>query len=288
MVLQWSSQTCADVPRSRKLTGCVVRSGLEMWICSIQRTVPKSTIMNTPMRPVSAEVVRSLAPAGTLRAALSLANPVLVQLDPATGVPSGISVDLAQALAHRLGVPLQTVAIDHPAKCFEAVKTAACDIGFLAIEASRTADIDFTAPYILIEGVYAVPEQGPLKANSDVDRAGVRVAVKKGTAYELFLARSLRAAILHPAADPFDLFERDGLEAIAGVRQAVSGFAAMRPGVHVLPGRFMEIPHAMCLPKGRDTGAAYLRAFVEEMKASQFVAAAIRRAGQDATVAGPA
>jgi len=240
------------------------------------------------MRSVSSEVVRSLAPTGTLRAAISIANPVLVQFNAEADRMSGITPDLAQALAHRLGVPLNLVAIDHPAKCLEAVKTGACDIGFLAVEASRTADIDFTAPYILIEGVYAVSAQGPLQVNSDVDCAGVRVAVKMGTAYELFLTRSLKAATLYPTEDPFDVFEREGLEAIAGLRQAVARFAATRPGVRLLPRGFMEIPHAMCLPKGRTTGAAYLHAFVEEMKASQFVAEAIRRAGQEATVAPPA
>ena len=185
-------------------------------------------------------------------------------------------------------MPLDKVALDHPAKCFEAVKTAACDIGFLAIEASRAADIDFTAPYILIEGAYAVRANGPLQTNTDVDRAGIRVAVKKGTAYELFLARSLKAAALHPSVDAFAVFERERLEAVAGLRQAVARFAAVRPDMRLLSGRFMEIPHAMCLPKGRDAGAAYLRMFVEEMKTSGFVAEAIQRAGQEATVAEPA
>jgi polar amino acid transport system substrate-binding protein len=233
----------------------------------------------------SADAVKSLAPGGRLRAAINIANPVLVQRNPVTGAPFGITIELAVELAKRLGVPLEQVVIDGAGKSFEAVKSASCDIGFLAVEPARAAEIDFTAPYVIIEGVYAVRADGPIKSNDEVDRAGVRVAVNKGAAYDLFLTRSLKHATLVRAEESFDLFKQDGLEAVAGVKQAVVRFVDATPAARLLPGRFMEIQQAMCLPKGRETGAAYLRAFVEEMKASGFVAKAIARAGQEATVA---
>ena len=234
----------------------------------------------------SADIVKSLAPTGTLRAVINVANPVLVQTGP-DGATSGITVDLANELARRLGVPLQQVVIDSAGKSFEAVKAAVGDVGFLAVEPARAAEIDFTAPYVVIEGVYAVHAEGPLKSNDDIDRAGVRVAVNQGAAYDLFLTRSLKQATLIRDEESFDRFLADKLEAVAGVKQGVVRFAAAHPEVRVLPGRFMEIRQAMCLPKGRAAGAAYLRAFVEEMKASGFVAGAIKRAGQEATVAPP-
>jgi polar amino acid transport system substrate-binding protein len=165
------------------------------------------------------------------------------------------------------------------------VKTASCDSGFLAVEPARASEIDFTAPYVIIEGVYAVRADSGLKDNADVDRANVRIAVNKGAAYDLFLTRSLKHATLVRDEESFDRFLREGLEAVAGVKQAVVRFVEASPVARLLPGRFMEIQQAMCLPKGRDAGAAYLRAFVEEMKASGFVAQAIARAGQEATVA---
>ena len=168
------------------------------------------------------------------------------------------------------------------------MKSAACDIGFLAIELARAADIDFTGAYVIIEGVYAVRADSAVKSNDEIDRAGVRVAVNKGAAYDLFLTRSLKAATLVRAEDSFDVFLRDGLEAVAGVKQGVVRFVQESPVARLLPGRFMEIQQAMCLPKGREAGARYLRTFVEEMKASGFVAAVIERAGQEATVAPPA
>jgi polar amino acid transport system substrate-binding protein len=250
----------------------------------IVTTTPSATPSATP----SPDVVASLAPTGMLRAAINSANPVLVQRNTVTGAPGGITIDLAQELSKRLGVPLQQVVIDGAGKSFDAVKTAACDIGFLAVEPARAAEVDFTAPYVIIEGVYAVRADSGINDNADVDRPGVRVAVNKAAAYDLFLTRSLKHATLVRAEDSFDLFLREGLEAVAGVKQGVVRFVEASPVARLLPGRFMEIQQAMCLPKGREAGATYLRAFVEEMKASGFVEKAIARAGQEATVAPPA
>jgi len=237
---------------------------------------------------VSSDLVKELAPAGKLRAAINVGNPVLVQTD-AAGTPSGVTIDLARELAGRLDVAFETVVIDGAGKSFEAVKAGQCDIGFLAIEPARSAEIDFTAPYVLIEGVYAVRPDAGLASNAEVDRAGVRIAVNKGAAYDLFLTRSLKQATLVRAEESFDLFLRDKLEAVAGVKQAVVRFVADHPGVRLLDGRFMEIAQAMCLPKGRPNAAHYLARYVEEMKASGFVAASLKRANQeDATVAPPA
>jgi polar amino acid transport system substrate-binding protein len=213
---------------------------------------------------------------------------VLVQADPAGGPPSGVTMDLARELSRRIGVTLEPVVIDGAGKSFEAIKAQACDIGFLAIEPARAAEIAFTAPYVIIEGVYAVRAESPITANAEVDRAGVSISVNKGAAYDLYLTRSLKQATLVRGEDSFEAFLRDQIEVVAGVKQAVLRFAAENKGVRLLDGRFMEIQQAMCLPKGRDAAARYLHAFVEEMKASGFVANALKRSNQpDATVAPP-
>ncbi len=236
-----------------------------------------------------ADLVKEFAPTGKLRAAINSANPVLVQIDPATDAPGGVTMELARELARRLGVPLAPVVIDGAGKSFEAVKAASCDVGFLAIEPARAAEIDFTTAYVIIEGVYAVRADTALQKNEEVDRAGVRIAVNKGAAYDLFLTRSLKAATLVRTEEATEVFARDNLEVLAGVKQGVVRFAQDNPAVRVLPGRFMEIQQAMCLPKGRPAAAKYLGAFVEEMKASGMVADALKRSNQpDAAVAPPA
>lgn len=237
-------------------------------------------------------VATDLAPSGRLRAAINFGNPVLAQKDPATGEPRGVSAALARELARRLGVPAEFVAFDTAGKVFDALQGGAWDVAFLAIDPVRAAGIDFTAPYVVIEGVYVVPSDSPLRTVEDVDRAGVRVAVGRASAYDLYLTRTLKRAQLvrePSSAAALDLFLKDRLEAAAGVKQPIVAFASTHPGLRVIPGRFMAIEQAMGTPKGRDAGVRYLRRFVEEMKSSGFVADALKTSGQaDAAVARPA
>jgi polar amino acid transport system substrate-binding protein len=240
------------------------------------------------MSAVTPAVVAELAPTGKLRVAINLGNMVLAQTDPATGAPRGVTVDLAQELGQRLGVPVELIAFDAAGKVFEAVKGGGIDILFLAIEPVRAAEIAFTAPYVIIEGVYLVPADSSLRTVAEVDREGVRIGVNKGSAYDLFLTRSLKAASLVRGEDGVALFKREKLEAAAGVKQPIVAYARTDPRVRVLDGRFMEIRQAMGTPQGRPAGAAFLRGFVEEMKASGFVADALLRSNQpDAAVAPP-
>ena len=247
------------------------------------------TVAASAQTAVAPEVVKDFAPTGKLRAAINLSNSVLAQKDAAGGPPKGITVDLARELGKRIGVPVELVTFDAAGKVFEAAKAGAWDIAFIAIEPVRAGEIDFTAPYVIIEGVYMVPVGSPLKAVADVDREGVRIGVNKGSAYDLFLTRTLKQAKLVRAASGIGVFIAEKLEAAAGVKQPMVAYAKTNPDVRIMDGRFMEIRQAMGTPKGRPGAARYLRGFVEEMKASGFVAAALKRSNQpDAAVAPPA
>lgn len=238
------------------------------------------------------DVLRDLAPAGRLRAAINFGNPVLAQKDAATGDPKGASVDLARELGRRLHVPVEFVTFDAAGKVVEAIKAQAWDVAFLAIDPVRAAEIAFTAPYVIIEGTYLVRADSPFRAIEDLDREGVRIAVGKGAAYDLYLTRALKWAQLVRAstsAGAVDLFLADGLEAAAGVKQPLVEFARTNSGVRVIEGRFTVIEQAMGTPKVRKAGVEYLHTFVEEMKATGFIASALERSGQrDAAVAPPA
>ena len=240
-----------------------------------------------------ADALQDLAPGGKLRAAINLGNSVLVQKDAATGQPKGITPDLARELGRRLGVPVELVTYDAAGKVFDAVKTGAWDIAFVAIEPVRAAEIEFSAPYVIIEGTYMVPKDSPLKVIADVDRPGVRIAVGLKSAYDLYLTRTIKnATIVRASAGGgramIDLFVNEKLEVAAGVKQPLVAYAKDHPEVRVMDGHFMEIQQAMGTPKDRTAGAEYLRAFVEEMKVSGFVAEALKRSNQVATVAPPA
>jgi len=231
-------------------------------------------------------IVADLTPAGPLRAALNLNNPVLVQGTPAA--PSGVAVDIANEVATRLGVQVEFRCFDGARESFEATAAGQADICFLAIEPARAAEIKFTAPYVLIEGVYAVPNGSPLATVAEVDRAGVRIGVKDGSAYDLFLTRTLKHATIVRGTEGTEAFLSGNLEAAAGVREPMTEFAAAHPACRLIPGRFMEIPQAVGTAKAkRQETAQFLHELVEELKATGFVAAALRRSGQTAPVAPP-
>ncbi len=224
--------------------------------------------------------VADLAPSGRLRAAINFGNPVLASRDPVTSEPGGISTDLARELARRLSVPIEFVRYEGAGKVVEALKMAAWDVCFLAIDPLRAADIAFTAPYVVIEGVYMVADTSSLRRNADVDRAGAHVGVIVGSAYDLFLTRELQHATIVRAADApavMDLWIGGKLDAVAGVKPQLEADAQRVGGARLLPERFMAINQAMGTPRERIAGARYLTAFVDEMKSSGFVAQAFAR-----------
>lgn len=220
-----------------------------------------------------------LAPTGVLRASINLGNPVLAHGTP--DEPGGVTVDIAREVAARLGVPVEFVCFDAARKSFEALTTGQADICFLAIEPAREAEVAFTPPYVEIEGVYAVPNDSPVTGPDDVDRPGVRVGVKKGSAYDLFLTRTLLNATVVRGDEGTDVFRAEGLDVAAGIRQPMTAFVAANPDVRLVEERFMAIRQAVGTTKDRKPATvAFLAELVEELKASGFVADSLRRAGQ--------
>lgn len=231
---------------------------------------------------ISPTLRSELAPTGKLRVGINYGNPVLATRDPANGELRGVAVDLARELGTRSGLPVELVAFNSAGKMFDAVKAGAWDVAFLAIDPGRADEIVFTAPYVEIEGTYLVPSGAPFSTTADVDRHGVRIGVSAKSAYDLFLSRSIEQAELIRASDPnaaFELIVAGKVDVVAGVRQHLVASAAKLPGSRVLDGRFMAIQQALGIPKGCEEGARYLREFIEDVKASGFVAKAIDKAG---------
>jgi polar amino acid transport system substrate-binding protein len=236
-----------------------------------------------------AGAIAELGGTGKLRAAINFGNPILANRGPG-GEPRGVSVDLAREAARRLGLAIELVPFDSAGSVVEAVKAKQVDLAFVAIDPVRAADTEYTAPYVVIEGAYLVREASPLRRNEEVDRAGTRVAVGRGSAYDLFLTRELKAATLVRAPTSpavVDLFLSQQLEVAAGVKQQLEADARRVGGMRLLPGRFMAIEQAMGVPKGRLAARAWLGGFIEEMKASGFVAEALRRHGIEGAAVAP-
>jgi polar amino acid transport system substrate-binding protein len=233
-----------------------------------------------------------LAPGGKLRAGINFNNVLLTAKDAVTGAPGGIAVDLAHELGRRLGVPVEIVPYDGAGKLADAAKAREWDVGFLGAEPQRAKEIIFTAAYLEIESTYLVPAGSPLKTVADVDRQGVRIAVSASSAYDLYLTRSLKQATLQRALgvdNAYKLFVAEKLDALAGLKPRLVTDSDKLPGSRILEGRFTAVQQAVGTLPGREAGAKYLWAFVEDIKASGLVAQTIEKNGvRGVTVAPPA
>ncbi len=224
---------------------------------------------------MSPQIVAQLAPHGVLRAGINMSNFLLVTGRSAAGDPEGVSPSMAAAIAERLGVPIKYVPFPKPGELADAVDTDAWDIGLIGAEPARAEKITFTAAYAEIEATYLVPAGSPITSIAEVDRPGVRIAVSARSAYDLWLDRNIKHATLIRSdglGGAVDKFVNDKLDALAGLRPALLSDVQKMPGAKILDGQFTAVQQAIGTPRKNVEGAEFLRAFVEEAKASGLVA----------------
>ena len=239
------------------------------------------------------QAVRSeIAPSGKLRVGLNHGNFLLVTPGSSANDPRGVAPDVARELGRRVGVPIEFIKFETAGKLGDGVKTGAWDVAFLGAEPQRAAEIAFTAAYLEIPSTYLVPAGSPIRSVAEVDREGVRIAVAEQSAYGLYLARTIKHAKLVTTQgldSSFDVFVSQKLEALAGLKPRLLTDVQKLPGARILDGQFTAVQQAIGTPKSREASARFLRAFVEEVKASGLVAEAISRNGaQGVSVAPPA
>lgn len=231
---------------------------------------------------MSSELISELAPAGVLRAGINLSNFLLVTGRNAGGDPEGVAPDMARAIADRLGVPVRYVPFPSPGELADAAGQDVWDIGLIGAEPQRAEKIAFSPPYCEIEATYLVPAGSPLKTLADVDRPGVRIAVMSRSAYGLWLDRNIKHAELvrsDTLDSSYEQFVRDNLDALAGLRPRLNTDVQELPGARILDGKFAAVQQAIGTARKNTAGAAFLRDFAEEAKASGLVARLIERHG---------
>jgi polar amino acid transport system substrate-binding protein len=227
---------------------------------------------------MNADAKKELAPSGTLRVGLNYGNFLLVLKDNPDGSPRGIAPDLGREVGRRLGVPVEFVRFAQAGQLADAVRSGAWDIAFLGAEPQRAAEIAFTKAYLEIPVTYLVPAGSPIRSFADVDREGVRVAVSAKSAYDLYLTRNLKHAKLERVEGidaSYELFVKQKLEALAGLKPRLVSDAEKLPGSRVLEGTLTGVQQAVGTHPSRPAGAAFLREFVEEAKRSGLVARTI-------------
>jgi polar amino acid transport system substrate-binding protein len=223
---------------------------------------------------------QELAPGGKLRVGLNYSNFLLVLGDGADGTPQGIAPDLGRELGRRLGVPVEFVKFKQAGHLADGVRDQKCEVGFLGAEPQRANEIAFTRAYLEIPVTFLVPAGSSIKTIAEVDREGVRIAVSARSAYDLYLSRNLKHAKLERVEGldaSYELFVKQKLEALAGLRPRLMSDADRLPGSRILEGQITGVQQAAGTKKGRDAGAAYLSQFIEDVKRTGFVASAIEK-----------
>jgi polar amino acid transport system substrate-binding protein len=242
------------------------------------------------MTPITPAVRAELASTGKIRAGINYGNSILATKDKASGESRGVAVDLLYELGRRLGVPVEIIAYDSVAVMGDAAPTGAWDIAFLGSDPEREKLMSFTAAYLEIEATYLVAGASPLRTATDVDREGVRISAPARGNYELYLQRNLKRAQLvstQGADAAFDLLATGKVDALAGLKQGLTGLAEKLPGSRIVDGRFMAVQQSIAVPKGREAGLQYLRSVVEDAKASGLVARAIEKTGARGVAVAP-
>jgi polar amino acid transport system substrate-binding protein len=230
------------------------------------------------------EARAELAPTGTLRVGINLANTLLVSGRTPAGDPVGVAPDMGREVARQLGVPVAYVCFATPGEVADAVSLDAWDIGLIAVEPARAETIAFSPPYVEIEATYMVAQDSPLTALGDVDRPGVRIGVMARSAYDLWLTRHLQHATIEREVSHAAARQRllDGqIEVLAGLRAWHLADAKVQPGFRVLDGRFTAVQQAIGTQPGNKAAVAFLANFVREATVSGFVARRIDHHGID-------
>ena len=230
--------------------------------------------------PLPPDIISDLAPTGVLRAGINLSNFLLVTKVNSTGDPEGVAPDLAGEVAMRLGVSVKYVTFKSPGELADAIAKDVWDIGLIGAEPQRAETIAFTSAYAEIEATYLVPSGSRLKAIADVDSEGVRIAVTARSTYGLWLDRNIKHADLirsDTLDSAYEEFVNAKLSALAGLRPRLLSDLGKLPGSRILDGRFMSVQQAIGTSPKNPAGAAFLRGFVEEAKASGLVARLIER-----------
>lgn len=226
--------------------------------------------------------VAALAPTGKLRVAVYTGSPTSLVRDPATGESKGVALDLGRAMAQRLGVPFELAEFPKNADALDAVKAGRADFAFTNATPARRKDMDFSPPILGVEQGYLVPQGSALASASAVDRAGVRVGVTKGSTSERELTGLLKAATLVPVptlAAARQMLSEGKLDAYATNKAILHEMSDGVPGSRVLDGRYGLESFAVGIPKGREAGLPWLRAFTQEARADGTVKRAVERAG---------
>lgn len=228
--------------------------------------------------------MNELIPTGKLRAGVVFAPKMsaLFVIKNPDGTPRGITVDLSNALAKKLGVPVEFTIVPNSGLVTDAVASGAIDIAFMPVDDERRKRVDFGPMYCLIESTYLVTGPSGIKTLAEVDRPGVRVVGIANTTTIRASARSLKSTAPVAATsieEAVAMLHAGKADAFALGRDSLPDFLPEFPGSRIVDGGFQQTGIAIAVPKGRPNALAAVTAFMQETKASGLMRRAFDSAG---------
>ena len=132
--------------------------------------------------------------ANELVVGMDLSYPSFETID-ASGIPTGVSVDLAQALGAHLGKPVRIENIPFTG-LIPSLKTGKidCVISSMTDTPERRTSISFSDPYLTIGLALLITKDSPVRSIADVDQPGKSLAVRQGTTGEVWARANLKNA----------------------------------------------------------------------------------------------
>ena len=227
----------------------------------------------------------TLAPTGTLRAAFLGDNPALGRVDAKTGAVTGPVADIVKEIARRAGVPFELIPSPGGRDVMNRVKAGTADLGFLAYNAGRAMEVDFSTPWLLMPNTYIVAAGSPMQKVADADRAGMHISAVKNDTQDVYLSANLKntrvdAVTEMPPPDEMESILLNGkLDAFAANRQRIVEIAAAHPKLRAIADNFSVAGQAIAVPKGNAARLDSLNRMLDEILATDLVKASIERAG---------
>src|SRR6516162_1823376 len=135
------------------------------------------------MQAGAADLKGEIAPTGKLRVAIgiSAAGGAFWSNKSEAGGYTGVPVDLGQAMAAELGVPVEYVAYPNSGKITDAASTGAWDVTFLPQDPERESKMSFGPIYEVADATYIVKAGSPIKDFAMLDQPGLKVAAVNAT-----------------------------------------------------------------------------------------------------------
>ncbi|HYR83306.1 MAG TPA: transporter substrate-binding domain-containing protein [Terriglobia bacterium] len=226
----------------------------------------------------------AVAPTGTLRAAYLSSNPAQALKDPQTGTIRGTVADLTREWGRRLGVEVTLAGLQSPQNVIDAVRSGQADIGFVAYNPERAGPVQFSQTYMLVQQTFLVPENSPIRSVADIDRPNQRIGAAKGDSVALYLARNLKQAVLVEVTESSpdqatQTLLAGKLEAFGANRQRLTDAMRGVSGLRVLPDDLYGVEQTIIVPNGNPEVLKGVNQFIDDVRRSGFLRAAIERSG---------